>query len=96
MPVISKCDYIVILSDSSYSNNWTHYCFKQSITLTDKIHPETTPKHPVKNVEESFLLNGHNWRYATIEEKVRYNKEGHFDVTTKPKGPKEINYYEIF
>jgi hypothetical protein len=56
----------------------------------------TTPKYPGQNDDESFCLNGHNWRYATTEEKIRYDAEGHFDVTSKPKGPKALNYYEIY
>jgi hypothetical protein len=100
--LISAGEYVVVVKDTSYSNSWENYCFKQ-FKDSRSVCPESTPKYPDNATEdhESYSCATEDWRYATPEEIDRYDREGMFKITSKPKKPKgpvntNINNYQIY
>jgi hypothetical protein len=92
-------EYVVVLDDSSYNNSWKDYCFKQ-FKESRSVCPESTPRYPDNKTEdnESYSCDTSQWRYATPEEIDRYEKEGFFKVTSKPKKEKIVttSIYQIY
>jgi hypothetical protein len=102
MTEILADQYIVVLIDSSKNNCWKNYCFKQYKDSYD-ICPESTPKEPENSSShaESYSPMDEWWRFATDEEIARYDIEGFFKITSKPKKSRqpvivEINNYQVW
>jgi hypothetical protein len=97
---IKKGEYVVVLHDDAYSNNWKNYCFKQRDDKEDFVFPEACPNHPKNNTQESYnVRESHRWRYATPEEIARYDQEGFFLITSEPVEKKQVavvSNYEIY
>lgn len=101
--IIPKGSYVVILYDPCTENCWKNYCMKQGKKGKD-ITPVSTPNykdniHEDDGQEYYYVSSEMEWRYATQEEIDRYEVEGLYKITHKPKGHKKskvLNYYEIF
>lgn len=88
MSEFKKGDYIVTL-EGNFEGTWCakkNYCFKQRIDLS-KMAPEKDIIHTKVNQDSSYSFdktkNLTDWRYATKEEIVEYDRIGKpYDVTT--------------
>ena len=91
--MFEKGQYIVVLKDDAYNNNWQGYVFKQKYQCAE-IRPEILMDGKINNsYSYSDFTSTNFWRYATPEEIAEYERLGKpFDVTTIVSVPVNNDY----